>query len=231
MEKNDFIGGDARPAVLTGHYGSGKSELAVNLALQMSEDADRIAVVDLDIMNPYFRSREAAAELSGRGVELVSNAYGFDITQDLPALSPRIRGYLSSPEYRCVVDVGGNAGGARVLNQFADVLLDRGAAQYMVVNVFRPETSDADKIIAMIRDIEKEAGKAVDGLINNSNMLKETKPEHVLRGLRILTEVSGRTGIPVVANCAEEAVCGGLRGRCEGLVPIRLYLRPRWLDM
>ena len=217
--------------MLTGHYGSGKSELAVNLAVRLARAGGDTVVMDLDIANPYFRSREMAGELRERGVELIGNAYGYDITQDLPALSPRIKSYLGNDRYKRVVDVGGDNSGARVLNQFSEALSESEARMLMVVNVYRPETENAEKIIAMIHSIEAETGRKTAGMLNNSNMLRVTRPEHILNGLRILMEVSEMTGIPVVANSAEKEVCENLpESSCPSL-PMDLYLRPAWLDL
>lgn len=225
--KGNFLGA---PIVLTGHYGSGKTEIAVNLALLLSRAARQVAIVDLDIANPYFRSREAVKRLSEEGVRLVSNAYDCDITADLPALSASVKSYIGDSNTNLVIDVGGNDSGARILNQYRDELKGSNAAFYIVVNVFRPETDNADKIIEMINSIEAETGTPIEGLINNSNMLRETKPIHVISGYRILKTVSERTGIPVVANFAEEKFADSLEDCCEGFIPISLYMRPRWLD-
>ena len=217
--------------VLTGHYGSGKTEIAINLAMMLSQTAGHVVVVDLDIANPYFRSREAYKRLSAAGIGLVSNAYGYDITADLPALPASAKTCIGDMGVKCVVDVGGNDSGARVLRQYRNELQNSNAAFFMVVNVFRPETDSVAKIIKMIRSIEAETGRPMAGLLNNSNMLRSTKPIHVIRGSRILKSVSERTGIPVVADCTEERHMDSLEGYCEELMPITLYMRPRWLDM
>jgi len=230
ISSNFLIDMAKSPIVLTGHYGSGKSELAVNLAVRLARSAGDTVVMDLDIANPYFRSREMAGVLRARGVKLVSNAYGFDITQDLPAVSPQVKSFLGNVHYKRIVDVGGNSSGARVLNQFSDTLIESEAKILAVVNVYRPETDDAEKIITMIESIETEIGRKVDGILNNANMLRETEPIHVLNGLRILMEVSEKTGIPVVANCAEKEVCKRLPKSCRPSLPIYLYMRPAWLD-
>ena len=222
---------DESTIVLTGHYGSGKTEIALNLATMLSRAKEKVVVVDLDIANPYFRSREALKRLGEEGVGLVGNAYGYDITADLPALPASAKACIGDGGVRCVVDVGGNDSGARVLRQYRNELMGSRAAFFMVVNVFRPETDSADKIIKMIRSIEAGTGSPTAGLINNSNMLRSTRAAHVIRGSRILKTVSERTGIPVIANCAEERFMGQLEGSCQKLVPISLFMRPRWLDM
>jgi len=220
----------APSVVLTGHYGSGKTEISINLAMMMSQFSDHVVVVDLDIANPYFRSRELDKRLNEKDIRLVGNAYGYDIAADLPALSASAKSFLGNDEYQCVVDVGGNGTGARVLNQYRDGLHGK-AVCYMVVNIYRPETDDAGKIIEMIHSIEAEMGTSIDGLINNSNMLRETMPIHIVVGHQVLKNVSERTGIPIIANCVEERFVDALTNCCDELVPISLYMRPHWLDM
>jgi MinD-like ATPase involved in chromosome partitioning or flagellar assembly len=220
-----------RPVVLTGHYGSGKTEITVNLAMQAAQFAKNVTVVDLDIANPYFRSREAEKSLNKRGVRLISNAYGYDITADLPALSAAAKAFLSNRQYRCIVDVGGNDSGARILAQYRKELLESEAYFYMVVNIYRPETDTADKIVDMIQSIEHETGKRTDGLINNTNLLMETESRDVMQGLEVLKQVSSRTGIPIVANCAADQFAEELNSCCGEVISLSLNMRPRWLDM
>jgi hypothetical protein len=203
----------------------------MNLAVRAARTEGNVAVIDLDIANPYFRSRESEKKLNDHGVRLVSNAYGYDITADLPSLSAAVKSFLGNKDYHCIVDAGGNDSGARVLTQYKNELNESAACFYMVVNVYRPETDTAGKVIGMIHRVEAETGKQIDGLINNSNLLRETESIDILRGFGILDKVSSKTGIPIVANCAEERFAGELYGcGCE-VVPISLYMRPRWLDM
>jgi hypothetical protein len=219
------------PIVLTGHYGSGKTEIAINLAVEKKAVMKKAAIIDLDIANPYFRSREMSGMFHEMGIELISNAYGYDITSDLPALSPLIGRCLTNGIVGCIVDVGGNDSGARVLNQYRKQLHESSASFYIVVNVYRPETDDPQKITEMIRSIQDETGQRINGIINNSNLLKSTSAGHIIDSIGIVAAASEQSGIPVVAHCCEEKFCEALSPVCETILTIKLHMRPRWLEM
>jgi hypothetical protein len=221
---------DHKAVVLTGHYGSGKTELAVNIAMRKKQEGAKPTIIDLDIANPYFRSREMKDVLSAKGIEVIGNAYDCDITADLPALSPKITRCIVSGDRTNVIDVGGNDSGARILNQYKAALQGTDAIRLIVVNIFRPETGNAEAIIRMIASIENETGQAIQGIINNSNMLRDTKPEHILEGKNMLATVSGITGIPVAFHCYERKFHAAAAG-CDRAFPIDLYMRPGWLDI
>ena len=107
-----------RITLVTGHYGSGKTEVSVNLAVDLKKEYEKVAILDLDIMNPYFRSRERQKMMEDLGIMVQFNSFGYDITEDLPALSAALKTPLENKEYMAVVDVGGDSDGAKVLNQF-----------------------------------------------------------------------------------------------------------------
>jgi RecA/RadA recombinase len=219
------------PVVLTGQYGSGKTEIAVNLAINKKAATKNAAIIDLDIANPYFRSREMSGVFREMGIELISNAYGYDIAADLPALSPLVGRYLTNRTAGCVVDVGGNDSGARVLNQYKRQLGASNADFYIVVNVYRPETDNVQKIVGMIDSIQKETGQRINGIINNSNLLRSTSAGHIIDSIGVVAAVSEQSGIPVVAHCCEEKFYEELSSACDAILPIKLHMRPKWLDM
>lgn len=236
-----------RITVIAGHYGSGKTEFAVNLALGMKKRIDaeerheKVALLDMDIANPYFRSRERQKMLTEAGVEVIYNTFGFDITEDLPAITAAVRGPLENPEYQVVVDVGGNDSGARVLKQFAKYLTGDDVELLCVLNGNRMETDTADGMMEHLESIEAETGLKFHGLINNTHMLMESTAEDVVRGYQLCSEVSARLGIPVVWNTCREDLLDGLKvlmeaGGGENVIdwetvyPLTLYMRPSWLD-
>ena len=235
-----------RVTVIAGHYGSGKTEFAVNLALKEKQNLDlqkryeKVALLDMDIANPYFRSRERQKMLQDVGIEIIYNTFGFDITEDLPAITAAVRGPLENPEYRAIVDVGGNDSGARVLKQFAKYLTADDVELLCVLNGNRYETDTAVGMIAHLQSIEAETGLAFHGILNNTHMLMETTAEDVVKGYKLCSEVSEKLGIPIVwSTCREDLLddlsalieageAGGLT--MEQVYPVKLYMRPSWLD-
>ncbi len=222
-----------RIRIITGHYGSGKSELSVNMVVNLKKEYDKVAIVDLDIANPYFRSRERQKAMEDLGIKVYHNSFGYDITQDLPAISAAIKEPLENKEFMTVVDAGGDDSGARVLNQFTKYFLDDDCEMLFVISGNRPETSTVEGCLSHIERIELETGLKVKGLINNTNLLSETTVDDILKGENLCKEVSERTGIPHVATyCDENMIAKMDKEKLKGIEvkPISLFLRPSWLQ-
>lgn len=185
-----------RKLVIVGAYGSGKTEFALNLAKQMAAKGP-LVLVDLDIVNPYFRSRDATEILEPLGVEVVYNREFRDA--DLPALSARTDTVLAGSE-TVIIDVGGDDG-ARVLGRYKASLKQHKAEIWMVVNCFRPFTADPEGIRATASRIESQSGLKITALVNNSNLGRETTPDHVRQGAAIIKEAAGQMGVGVPYHC------------------------------
>ena len=225
--------------VITGHYGSGKTEVSVSLAMQLVAAGRRVALGDLDIVNPYFRSRERAAEMSAAGIDVISSTLGHELTLDLPSVSPRIRGPLADTGTDVILDVGGDQAGAKVLVEFRAALRQRGCRTLLVVNAYRPETRDVAGVLRHLDAIEAACGLSVDALVSNTHLCRETTVEDVLAGYRLTAAVSEAAGIPIDFVCAIPAALVGfdqqLAAECPDeprrgeLLPIGLYLRDAWM--
>lgn len=157
---------DKRIRVIVGHYGSGKTEFSVNYALQLAAQGQKTALADIDIANPYFRSRERQRLLESEGVKVYSNTFGYDITADLPAITAKIKAPLEDASCQTVVDAGGDDSGARILIQFGKYLKGTDCDLLCVVNGNRPETSSVEGALGHISRIENETNLKVTGLIN-----------------------------------------------------------------
>ncbi|MBQ9980588.1 MAG: ATP-binding protein [Oscillospiraceae bacterium] len=228
---------DKRIIAVVGHYGSGKTEFSVSLAFQLAAAGEKnIAVVDLDIANPYFRSRERKEELAAVGVEVSGSAYDCEITAELPALASWIRKPLENPDMRAIVDVGGDNSGAKILNQFKKYFLKDEHELICVINRSRPETSTVDGALYHINAIENETGLKITALVSNTHFLMETTAEDVYSGWKFCTEVAKAKNIPVLAACCMEREVPALEEirRQENekfvIMPIGLHMRQSWLD-
>ena len=187
---------DKRIRIITGYYGSGKTEFAVNYAYKMAKEVKRPAIADLDIVNVYFRSREKTKEMEEAGIEVISSSVVED-NCDMPALSSRITVPFLDRSYDYIIDLGGSEVGAKVLGRFGDLIDKNEVDFYMVVNIFRPETGNEDEIIHQMRLLEQTSGFKITGLVNNSNLIHETRVEDILEGDAYLKRVSELTGIPI----------------------------------
>ena len=209
---------------LTGYYGSGKSEIAVNLAVQKHIDI----LVDLDIINPYFRSRELAKELEEFGIESISSDILERASLDMPYISKKIYKPFIDTSKTAIYDLGGNDLGAKLLRQFDDYK-HLEVDLLLVVNVFRIETDSADKIIRLINKIEGMGGFKITGLINNSNLLRETVIDNILLGDGILKEVSEKTNLPIVFTTVWDKIDIDNIPLSGEILKMNLYLRKQWL--
>jgi len=219
-----------RITAVFGHYGSGKTEFSINYAIRLSSEYNKVALIDLDIANPYFRSREAQAQLENKGIDVYSNTYGYDITAELPAITAKIRAPLESADTYTVVDVGGDAAGARVVNQFHKYFLSGETDIFCVVNAKRPETKTISGAISHIAAIQAETGLQISGIVNNTHLLRETTSELLLEGVRFAETLSESLKVPVIFHTYAEDLFPEAPLHIPGLFPINLYMRPTWLD-
>ena len=167
-----------RIQIITGHYGSGKTEFAVNLALHFAEKGEKTALADLDIVNPYFRSAERRALLEQHGIRVISTSLSGYV--DLPAVTPEVLAIFDDPSYRGVLDVGGDPEGAHMLGRYERQLARENFDLLCVLNANRPETRDAEKAELYLRAIEIACGQKVTGIVNNTNLARESTGEVLL---------------------------------------------------
>jgi hypothetical protein len=219
---------NARINIFTGHFGSGKSEVAVNYALRLSEMGKKTVIADLDIVNPFFRTKDTENYLKSKGIKMISTLYA-NTNVDVPAVPAEVNMVFENNEVHAVLDIGGDEEGARVVSCFKNNLIRTGYNMFFVINTKRLLTDTPDKIIDMIRDIEKSAGISVSAIVNNTNLLEDTKVECVLEGEELIGEVSKRFGLPVAFTSGIKSVTDSLRGRTgTQLFTIERRLRLPW---
>jgi len=213
-----------RVTVLAGHSGSGKTEIAVNRAIRLAREGRRAALVDLDTVNHYFRSRMVLDQLQAAGVRVVLPPPGM-LNADIPVVSPEVRGVLTDPTWEVFVDLGGDAAGSRVLGQFAGVLQGK-ADMLLVVNPFRPRTDSAGKALTEAADILVTAKLNWTGVLANPNLGPETTTDDVVAGLEAAREAAQALGVPLAGVAVRRDLAEAVAGRAPGLIvePLDIYL-------
>ncbi len=215
-----------RITLLAGHYGSGKTNIAVNMALDLRKQYEHVAAADLDIVNPYFRTLDSRKELEEAGVRLIVSEYA-NSNLDIPALPQEMYAIVDDQSLMSIVDVGGDDRGAYALGRLSPAIRREGNYDmFLVVNRFRPLTPDAPSTVEVLREIEEAASLPFTGIINNSNLGAETTAELVLSSQEYVREIAALSGLPLVLTTAEESIARALSGRIEQLFPLRLQKRP-----
>lgn len=211
-----------RIVLLSGHYGSGKTNIAVNLAFFLKKFRDKLAIADVDIVNPYFRTKDSQRELEAAGIRLICSEYA-NTNVDLPALPQEVYAVTDNPDLTAIIDVGGDDRGALALGRWRDAILaEDNYEMLLVVNCFRPLTMDRASTVEVMHEIEAASGIAFTGIVNNSNLGEETTPEDVLSSMEYAHEISKATGLPLKMTTVHEKLYPELEGKIENLFPLRL---------
>ena len=216
-----------RVSIITGHYGTGKTEFAVNLALQLAGLNHQVMVADLDIVNPYFRSRERRDLLQEAGIRLISSSQACS-DADVPALPAELLTILENRDITGVLDIGGDPVGARVLARFNDKIVPEYYQLIYVLNANRPEFRTPEAAIAYLRGIEATTSLTCTGIVNNTHLCGETTAEEIRKGARLAETVSQETGIPVLCHVAEERFIPELSDLSEPVFPITIQMKKPW---
>lgn len=218
MRLNGFSAPVKRVTLFSGHYGSGKTNVAVNYAVKLKESGSDCAIIDLDIVNPYFRTKDSAERLKAVGVETVFPAYA-NTNVDLPALPKEIYGAIADKSKRVVLDIGGDDRGALALGRYApDIVSENDYEMIFVANFFRPLTRTAEDALCVMREIEIAGGIAFTAIINNSNVGEETRPSDVSATQKEAEKLSELSGLPIIATTVEEKIATGIKNA----FPLRL---------
>jgi hypothetical protein len=215
--------------ILVGGFGSGKTEVAVNLTRYLaSSQASPVAIADLDLVNPYFRSREAQKEMEELGIRVIAPRGG-NFYADLPILLPEIKGAIEKNEGKLVLDVGGDAQGSRALGSINDTFMANSYEMIMVLNSRRPFTSDVAGSIKTMDRIEAVSHLKFSGLVSNSHMIDETTADVIEEGYQLACSVSKETGLPIKFISAKIDVLKQIdlsTFRCPILPLVRSMLKP-----
>ena len=210
-----------RITIFAGHYGSGKTNIAINYAFKLKEKNENVAIADLDIVNPYFRTKDAEDILNDNGIKLISSPYA-NSNVDTPALPAETYSIIHDKSISAVIDVGGDDRGALALGRYADAIVSENDYEMLfVVNKYRYLTKSADETIEVMHEIE-EAGKVkFTGIVNNSNLGEETTAEDVLESMEYANEISKKTGLPVWFTTINEEISNS---GIENAMPIKIFV-------
>ena len=216
--------------ILTGNYGSGKTELALNLAFSFAEAGLRTTLVDLDIVNPYFRSGEKYHEMEDAGVRMLMPTFALT-TVDIPALPAEIQSVFELPSDKVIFDVGGDDTGAAALSRYHHAFAQRRDQTMMalVVNCMRPLTGNQEDIMDLALRISSRSRMQIDMMINNTNLANDTTPQMIETGESITASCAARMNIPCIVSAGMPEIIG--QANCHNpILSVRRYMVPEWMD-
>ena len=211
-----------RLTILCGHYGSGKTNVAVNVATELKKTRDTVTVADLDIVNPYFRTKDSAAYFEEQGIRLICSAYA-NSNVDIPALPQEMYALTDDRSMTAVLDIGGDDRGALVLGRLAPkILAENDYEMLMVINCYRPLTRDAASTLEVMAEIEYAGGIRFTGLVNNSNLGAVTTAEDILASRDYAEEVARLSGLPIVMTSVRQDLYPAVEGKVPHAFPLGL---------
>ena len=211
-----------RLTLFAGHYGSGKTNIAVNYALCLANEGKPVCIADLDIVNPYFRTADSARELAAAGVKLVSPQFA-NSNVDLPALPAEAYGLVQNKAVYGVMDIGGDDRGAYALGRYVPAMKEENNYRMIfVANCYRPLTRTPQEALEVMAEIEAACGLRFTDIVNNSNLGPETTAETVLASVDYVNQLSELSGLPIFAHAAEILVAESLKDHLDNVFPLRL---------
>ena len=217
-----------RITVLVGAYGSGKTEIAINAVQHLAPHYEQVAIADLDIVKPYFRTREFSVKLVQNNIRVIM-PQGIMAQADLPALSPEIYGVLHNSNVKLIIDVGGDDAGATAMAQYHRYFESEPHELLMVINTCRPFARDPDEIFELKKRIEARSRLEVTAFVSNTNIGAETTADIVLRGHRIVQEVAELSALPIAFTAVDARLLPEIEGKIEGtLFPLHRHVLPPW---
>ena len=211
-----------RVTLFVGHYGSGKTNIAVAYARHLKDMGKAVTVADMDIVNPYFRTKDSEEDFKREGIELIVSEFA-NSNVDLPALPSELYRVVERRERHAVLDIGGDDRGAYALGRFAPYIKEENDYECLfVANMYRPLTKTPEEALAVMREIETAGGIKITAIVNNSNLGELTDGEMVLGSMDYIKKLSEISGLPVKFTSAREDVAESLGGIEKGFFPLKL---------
>ena len=197
--------------LFAGHYGSGKTNIAVNYALLLASEGKKVCIGDLDIVNPYFRTKDSERELKAAGIDLISPRFA-NSNVDLPALPAEAYRLVADKSCYSIMDIGGDDRGAYALGRYVPAIREENNYRMVfVANCYRPLTRTPEEALEVMGEIEQACGLRFTDIVNNSNLGQETTPETVLQSQSYIEKLCNLSGLPLFATTAEAAVAEKLQ--------------------
>ena len=219
-----------RLVLFAGHYGSGKTNIAVNVAMDLKKEGKDVVIADLDIVNPYYRTKDSEAELEAAGIPLISSEYA-NSNVDVPALPQALYSLVDQKDRYGVMDIGGDDRGALALGRYAPAILEENNYEMLlVINFYRPLTKDIAGMIEVLREIELAGGIPFTGIVNNSNLGRETTPQDVIATDAFARQMAEATGLPLRMTTVWETIADEVAKTLPDVVPLRLQNKRLWND-
>ena len=219
-----------RLTLMAGHYGSGKTNIAVNLAMMLKREGEDVVIADLDIVNPYYRTKDSEEELRAAGIPLISSEYA-NSNVDVPALPQELYSIVDVKSRHAIVDIGGDDRGALALGRYTPFILEENDYDMLlVINKYRPLTPDTASTLEVMREIEAAGGLPFTGIVNNSNLGRETTPEDVIASDAYAKEIAAATGLPIRMTTVKAEIAGEVAEVLPDVVPLHLQDKRLWND-
>lgn len=217
-----------RIIIFTGYFGSGKTEFSINKSIELAAKGKKVMLVDLDIVNPFFRSAEMKSVLEAQGVEVITPEYA-NTNVDLPTLPPEIFKAFNTQDTEVIIDVGGDGDGARALGCFYPYLKDEDFELNFIVNTLRPFTSQVDEILKVALDVEKKSRLEITHFISNTNLAGETELDMVMEGFGMVSCAAAKIDKPISLVGVPSNLEGQLPESLKSVAyPIKRYMKPQW---
>ncbi len=216
-----------RITLICGHYGSGKTNFALNMAVNAARSGEKITLVDLDIVNPYFRTADYRDELERAGVSVIAqNLEG--TTLDAPALTARMFSIFEESMGRVIVDVGGDDAGATALGRFSRQLNESGCDMLYVINRFRKFISEPEEAAVLLGEIESACRLKATAIVNNSHLGAQTAADDIITSVPYAEKTAELTRLPLMYTTAPRRIADELEGRVENLYPVDILVKLPW---
>ena len=208
--------------ILSGHYGSGKTNIAVNFALELKKQADKVAIADIDIVNPYFRTKDSEELFNKNNIRLICSPYA-NSNVDIPALPQEMYSVVDDESLYSILDVGGDERGALALGRLVPKIKEtNNYDMFCVVNVFRPLTRDIPSAKEVFDEIENACKLKFTGIINNSNLGRETTPEDVISSVEFAENLAKTLNLPLVFTSVTEELYDKVKDKIQNLYPLTM---------